>query len=218
MFNWVVLKERTKNIGKTTVFGKMVDYPFKDNTRMAKTGEVPDTPSNLVECPSNSSATITEFQVLSPDITNLAPQDPGVIESVSPITQYDVGDILLGKVIREDLSNGEKVNYISHYFTPGEKFDLFKTQSIVRGKTQQKKVLVFQHSWLDRYRWLVYSISVGGGLCKFCILFSSETDKRKYCGMLVNRPFINFVKATGKVVFWNIINACNITKLPFRMV
>ncbi|KAI6657179.1 52 kDa repressor of the inhibitor of the protein kinase [Oopsacas minuta] len=145
--------------------------------------QVPDTPNNLVECP---------------NITNLAPQDPGVIESVSPITQYDVGDILLGKVIREDLTNDEKVNYISHHFTPGKKFDLFITQSIVRGKTQQKKVLVFQHSWPDRYRWLVYSISVGGGLCKFCILFSSEKDKRKYCGVLVNRPFINLVKATGK--------------------
>ena len=105
---------------------------------------------------------------------------------------------MLGKVIREDLTNDEKVNYISHHFTPGKKFDLFITQSIVRGKTQQKKVLVFQHSWLDRYRWLVYSISVGGGLCKFCILFSSEKDKRKYSGVLVNRPFINLVKATGK--------------------
>ncbi|KAI6646021.1 hypothetical protein LOD99_9551 [Oopsacas minuta] len=97
----------------------------------------------LVECPSNSSATIFEFQVLSPDVANLAPQDPGVIESVSPITQYDVGAILPGKVIREDLTNDEKVNYIPPHFTPGKKFDLFITESIVRGKTQQKESSCF---------------------------------------------------------------------------
>ena len=46
--------------------------------------------------------------------------------------------------------------------------------------------------------WLVYSPAAGGGLCKYCIIFSSENYKMKYCDVLVNKPFINLVKATGK--------------------
>ena len=63
---------------------------------------------------------------------------------------------------------------------------------------KQKKVLVFQHSWLEKYGWLVYSPAAGSGLCKYCTLFASKNDKRKYVGVLVSKPFVNLVKAAGK--------------------
>ena len=59
-------------------------------------------------------------------------------------------------------------------------------------------MLVFQHSWLEKYGWLVYSPAAGGGLCKYCTLFASKNDKRKYVGVLVSKPFVNLVKAVGK--------------------
>ena len=65
-----------------------------------------------------------------------------------------------------------------------------------KGKTE--KVLVFQHSWLVKYGRLVYSPAAEGRLCKYCTLFASKNDKRKYVGVLVSKPFVNFVKAVGK--------------------
>ena len=58
--------------------------------------------------------------------------------------------------------------------------------------------LVFQHSWLEKYGWLVYSPAAGGGICKYCTLFASKNDKRKYVGLLVIKTFVNLVKAVGK--------------------
>ena len=58
--------------------------------------------------------------------------------------------------------------------------------------------LVFQHSWLEKYGWLVYSPAAGSGICKYCTLFASKNDKRKYVGLLVIKTFVNLVKAVGK--------------------
>ena len=56
----------------------------------------------------------------------------------------------------------------------------------------------FQHSWLDQYNGLVYSESEDGGYCKYCALFAREAPTLEL-GVLVNRPLIDFKRATEKI-------------------
>jgi len=48
---------------------------------------------------------------------------------------------------------------------------------------------------LDKYNGLVYSKSVDGGYCKFCVLFAQSDIKGQQLSTLVNRPLTNFKKA-----------------------
>ena len=52
----------------------------------------------------------------------------------------------------------------------------------------------FQHSWLQRFNWLVYSREANGGFCLPCMLFGQATDNMDV-GVLVTRPLTNFRKA-----------------------
>lgn len=51
----------------------------------------------------------------------------------------------------------------------------------------------FNTSWLEKYPWLRYSPALDGVFCGACALFLSR-DKRKDKGLLVNKPFSNWVK------------------------
>lgn len=53
----------------------------------------------------------------------------------------------------------------------------------------------FQHKWLDKYPWLLYSKELDGGFCKFCLF----AKNRSTLGVLVNKPFRRWVKV-NKVV------------------
>ena len=53
----------------------------------------------------------------------------------------------------------------------------------------------FQHRWLHRYPWLVYSKNENGGFCLPCVLFSRGGNLRSDPGILVQRPLTNFTKA-----------------------
>lgn len=51
----------------------------------------------------------------------------------------------------------------------------------------------FQHNWLARYPGLCYSPQLDAAFCIYCVLFSTNTDKR---GKLVKNPYRNWKKAT----------------------
>ena len=55
----------------------------------------------------------------------------------------------------------------------------------------------FQHSWLEQHNGLVYSESDDGGFCNYCVLFA-RADPRKELDVLVNRPLIDYKRATEK--------------------
>ena len=38
----------------------------------------------------------------------------------------------------------------------------------------------FQHKWLNKYPWLVYSKNLDGGFCKFCALFAKNRLNLEY--------------------------------------
>ena len=69
------------------------------------------------------------------------------------------------------------------------------SQVITQGKNRKKKTLTFQLSWLQKFKWLVYSHTAGGGLCKFCVLFPPSTGA--ISGSFVTKPFQNLRKACG---------------------
>lgn len=106
------------------------------------------------------------------------------------VTQFDVGNILLGKVKLGDLSKHE---YLKHHSIPKEN-DLIR-QEVVKGAQKKKKTLVFQLSWLEKYKWLAYSCVAKGGLCKFCTLFLPVWP---ISGTFVSLPFTYLLKACGK--------------------
>ncbi len=55
--------------------------------------------------------------------------------------------------------------------------------------------MLFQVSWLEKYRWFAYSPSSEGGLCKFCVLFPPKSGSIN--GTFVTSPFTNLKKAGG---------------------
>ena len=109
---------------------------------------------------------------------------------------HDVGEIVSGKVLLSSLSCKEKVEYLKKHLVPGEKFPLC-AQKIGKEGEKGHKTLRFQKAWLEKYKWLVYSPLIQGGLCKFCVLFP-PTNPRITCGVLVTNSMQQIRKATGK--------------------
>ena len=122
--------------------------------------------------------------------------DPVV--TACPGGPYDVGNILEGKVVLETLDKEEKLNYLKNHYTPRTGYDKFITQTVMKGKDRKVKTLTFQASWLQKYKWLIYSEAVRGGLCKYCILFPPKDARISITGTLVTKPFQNLSKAGGK--------------------
>ena len=87
------------------------------------------------------------------------------------------------------LSQGQKYKLLIDHFIPSKKYKFPK-------KFDHGCNRSFQLKWLDKYSWLVYSKELDGGFCKFCALFAKDRNR---CGVLVNKPFQNWVKV-NKVV------------------
>ena len=107
--------------------------------------------------------------------------------------RYDFGNILNGTVPLSSLSQSEKIAYVESSCDEETLKNLPFVTKFVAGK--EKKVY-FQAGWLNKYKWLTYSSSVQGGLCKTCMLFP-QSDVRCY-DTFVSKPFTNFKKVGGK--------------------
>lgn len=55
----------------------------------------------------------------------------------------------------------------------------------------------FNHSWLDKYPWLIYSPKLDGVFCGPCALLLPNSMSRAEKGLLVNRPFSNWIKTSS---------------------
>ena len=55
----------------------------------------------------------------------------------------------------------------------------------------------FNHSWLEKYPWLIYSPKLDGVFCGPCALLLPSSMNRRDKGLLVNRPFSNWVKISS---------------------
>ena len=118
------------------------------------------------------------------------------------VASGDFGKIAKLKTIRT-LSNQEKYKLLKEHFVPAPDY-MFPSRQ--HGNTRH-----FQHSWPAKYPGLVYSVSEDGGFCKYCVLFGKCEASVKELGVLVNRPLINFKKATEKLTehFYSASKGCS---------
>ena len=105
---------------------------------------------------------------------------------------------MLGKVDPRTLQSHEKIKYFKNHFTPLPSYTGFYSKTVVKGKDKHTKKLVFQPSWLEKYKWLAYSPSQMGGFCKCCVMHNNLSDPRVQKRPLVTAPFQKLEKATGK--------------------
>ncbi|KAL7287151.1 hypothetical protein TKK_0018585 [Trichogramma kaykai] len=112
--------------------------------------------------------------------------------------------------IEDTLSSHDKLHHLDfgYYFrNPGTeieremKIQLLKSpwvpDSSYTFPASTERNLRFQHQWLKRFNWLVYS-QLDGAFCKYCFLFADDTagkGDRQHLKSLVKEPFKNWKKA-----------------------
>lgn len=126
---------------------------------------------------------------------NAQEENPSKVLDDAQSFLYDIGRLLNSSSFH--LTDQERYKFLEHHFRPDENFSQFCQQTVIKGTLKKKYTLTFQYSWLVKYPWLVYSPILGGGLCKYCILFPPQTGRVKNA-VLVSRPFVNLTKAVGK--------------------
>ncbi len=108
-------------------------------------------------------------------------------ETHPAISSGDFGKVVKLKAERR-LSDDEKFALLNHCFVPSSY--TFPTR-VISGRQRS-----FQHSWLGKYNGLCYSVTENGGYCKFCVLFAKCSPSVARLGVLVEKPFTNFKKAS----------------------
>lgn len=106
------------------------------------------------------------------------------------ISLGDFGKVVLLKANRK-LTDHEKLFLLNNHFVPPHSYKF--PPRLVSGCNRH-----FQHRWLEQYNGLVYSESEDGGFCKYCVLFAVDGPAMEL-GVLVNRPLIDFKRATDKL-------------------
>lgn len=86
------------------------------------------------------------------------------------------------------LNDARKYQLLTQPWTPDPSFDFPRSGP---------KNLQFKYQWLQRWKWLAYSPSNDGVLCKYCCLFAGAGAGKgsQDLGILVKRPFSNWNKA-----------------------
>lgn len=84
------------------------------------------------------------------------------------------------------LDRGQIYKLLTGHFVPDKSYSFPKVFSAGCNRC-------FQMKWLEKYPWLVYSETLNGGFCKYCVLFAKDRSK---LGKLVNKPFEKWVKVT----------------------
>lgn len=104
-------------------------------------------------------------------------------QSFSKPPGQDIG-LVLSKV--SELSNIQKYQLLTNHWMP-ESFHEFPSH-VEHGRSRS-----FQHSWLKKYKGLVYSPTLNGGICIYCALFAKNME-----AVLVSKPYTkNYHKASS---------------------
>ena len=102
----------------------------------------------------------------------------------NPLQNSDVG-LVLGKVTC--LSDADKYNLIKNPYIPPQSYKFPR-------HSEHGKQRCFQHFWLSKYAWLVYSKELDGGVCLACALFCKPSGLHDR--VLVERAMCKYTKAT----------------------
>lgn len=115
--------------------------------------------------------------------TNESPSLEPPKESTDQIQANDIASLIVS-----NMSDEEKYRMLKNNWQPPNDFN-FPVSTL--------RNLKFQKNWLTQYSWLVYSQSVDGAYCKFCVFLSPQEVGRSGImpKSLVSQPFKNWVKA-----------------------
>ena len=105
----------------------------------------------------------------------------------------------LGKLAKE-LPDRKKMQFLHSHCKPSPSFRLRSHQV---KKSKKSWTVRFQHSWLEKFPWLVYCKLLDGGICKFSILFPEQPGRGGARGakpsVLALSPYHGpYTKALGK--------------------
>lgn len=133
----------------------------------------------LAECTIDKSSTNTEFSGYKETESTISGTD-------STLHHLDLGNYLRAPVNKIDRET--KVQLLKTPWVPDSNY-VFPSSG--------KRNLKFQIQWLSRFKWLTYT-KIDGALCKYCVLFASETAGKgghQQLKSLVREPFNNWKDA-----------------------
>ena len=84
------------------------------------------------------------------------------------LVEASSGSMLHLRKLTEELPASKKMQFLHLHWKPSPSFCL-RSHQVTKNKNSW--TVSFQHSWLEKFPWLVYSKLLDGGICKFCILF-----------------------------------------------
>ena len=84
------------------------------------------------------------------------------------------GSMLHSRKLDEELPDSKKMQFLQSHWKP---FPSFRLRFYQVTKNKKSWTVSFQHSWLEKFPWLVYSKLLDGGICKFCILFPEQPGR-----------------------------------------
>ena len=87
------------------------------------------------------------------------------------------------------LSNEERYRLYTSVWRPSSRYVFPRHQ-------EGNKARAFQHEWLIKYSWLVYSERMDGGFCLPCVLFGKHSSN---LGQLVTSPLSSFTSASNRL-------------------
>ena len=114
-----------------------------------------------------------------PLINNLPPNNLPVIPDDMKKLLSNKKDISTFCYLK-NASNADKLTFTKNIFIAGKSFVFPK-------KSDEKGGGPFQHSWLEIFPWLCYSVIEDGACCMYCVLFNGGSFGRKI--QLIHNPF-----------------------------
>lgn len=91
---------------------------------------------------------------------------------------YDIG---VAAQERHRLKPAQMLSFLSHPKKPHANYEY---PTVVQGKQGRK----FQHKWLERFKWLAYSVKRNGAFCVHCVLFAPNNESANDLKMFVTTP------------------------------
>lgn len=96
----------------------------------------------------------------------------------------------ISEIIGKNISDSEREHVLRHEWVPHNEFKF----PVHDDKWHHS----FQKSWLEQFKWLIYSRKEDGAYCKYCTLFTSENEGKgshQQLGYFVNKGFRKWKKA-----------------------
>ncbi|XP_072039158.1 uncharacterized protein [Amphiura filiformis] len=153
--------------------------------------------SSIASAGSASPQESVDIEVSTPNASHDTPVSSLSFNDAEPVVHDDIYNDI-GTIINATMTNQDVKNAINA-LPSAKKYALLRDHVIPESEFKFPTVYIngcnrsFNHDWLTKYKWLVYSKTLDGGFCKYCALFAKKREK---LGVLVNKPFTRWTKVS----------------------